>query len=356
MRANGQHRTIGLAQRVVIILLVVVSDARDKGFCQTASDSINVLIEATKLIEMPEPFFGPFKPQPMDSVQLAELGIEQVFKSDPVMFLMRDGKALHAEKFAKESNTTIIVLHGVLTNSSTYNRMSGLLREAVDAEVFAVDLRGHGQSEGIAGDVDYVDQYADDVADIVSKIKDDAPNERIILAGHSMGGGIALRFAMNDAAPKVDGYLLFAPLLGHNAPTLRKASVDEAGSGEPFMKIHLSRIIGILTLNSIGVHTYDSLPVLFFNLPKEMPLNKYSYRSNLSMAPDDYREGLKAVNKPLLVIVGSRDEAFVASEYDPVVTTYSEGEVVIIDGATHNGVRHCPQTMEAVKNWLRTVH
>lgn len=37
-------------------------------------------------------------------------------------------------------------------------------------------------------------------------------------------------------------------------------------------------------------------PVLFFNLPETVPLRKYSYRANMSMTPDDYVAGLKAVN------------------------------------------------------------
>ena len=51
---------------------------------------------------------------------------------------------------------------------------------------------------------------------------------------------------------------------------------------EPFLKVHIARIIGLKMLNSVGVHDYDSLPVLFFNLPDESPIKKYSYRSNES--------------------------------------------------------------------------
>jgi len=44
------------------------------------------------------------------------------------------------------------------------------------------------------------------------------------------------------------------------------------------------------------------LPVLFFNLPAEMGVNKYSFRSIASMSPADYKEGLLSVDKPLLVM------------------------------------------------------
>jgi alpha-beta hydrolase superfamily lysophospholipase len=167
-----------------------------------------------------------------------------------------------------------------------------------------------------------------------------------------MGGGIALRYAMKKDVQKIDGYLLFAPLLGHNAPTLPKPTASTDTVTEPFMKIHIQRIIGLIMYNSIGIHKYDSLPVLFFNLPKEMGFNKYTYRANASMAPDDYKGGLKAVKKPLLVIVGSKDEAFVASEFEPAVTKNSEGKVIIIDGATHDGILQNKKAMDEVKKWF----
>ena len=173
------------------------------------------------------------------------------------------------------------------------------------------------------------------------------------IMGHSMGGGIALRYAMKKNAPLVDGYLLFAPLLGHNAPTFQKSSSTTDTTTEPFLKIHIERIIGLSMYNSIGVHKYDSLPVLFFNLPKEMPLNKYTYRSNISMAPEDYVTGLKAVKVPLLIIVGSNDEAFVASEFKPAVQKNSKGKVIVIEGETHDGICHNKRGMEEVKTWFQ---
>mgnify|MGYP001799170600 CR=1 FL=1 len=134
------------------------------------------------------------------------------------------------------------------------NRSAGQVREAKKAEVIAVDFRGHGQSEGNAGDVDYIEQYADDLIDVISTIKKNKPNGKIIIAGHSMGGGIALRYAMKNNAPSVDGYLLFAPLLGDNAPTLAQSTAIAATNSETFLKIHIERIIGCELYNSLGVH------------------------------------------------------------------------------------------------------
>lgn len=340
---------LSVALMTVIVNCVNAQDNRNK---KTAIDTVKIAEEADKLINLPEPTFKPFQPQKMDSTQVADMGFEQVYKSESLKFSMRDGKRLFARKFSFQSDTTIVLLHGVLSSSYLMNKTAGLLRDAVGAEVIAIDFRGHGQSEGTGGDVDYIDQYADDVSDVISSVKKNKPNGKIIIAAHSMGGGIALRYAMKKDVQKIDGYVLLAPLLGHNAPTLLKPAASAETTAEPFMKIHIERIIGLKMYHSIGIRKYDNLPILFFNLPKEMGFNKYSYRANASMAPDDYKAGLKAVKKPLLVVVGSADEAFVAGEFEPAVTKNSKGKVIVVDGATHNGIRHNAKAMDEVKKWF----
>ncbi len=306
------------------------------------------------LIYLPEPSFKPYTPQNIDTKTLSNMGFEQVYENSPKKFLMRDGKYLFARQFPEESNTTILLLHGVLSNSYMMNKTSGLLREATNSEIISLDFRGHGKSEGTPGDVDYIDQYADDLDDVISAIKKEKPNGKIILAGHSMGGGIILRYAMKKDIQSIDGYLLFAPLLGQNSPTIPQSPAKGSSTDEePFMKIHLSRIIGLKMLNSIEEHQYDSLPVLFFNLPDEMPVKNYSYRANESMSPEDYKKGLEAVNKPLLVLVGSEDEAFVASEFNNAVYDNSNGDVVLIEGETHNGIRHNENAMQKINEWVK---
>ncbi len=309
--------------------------------------------EATKLINLAEPTFQPAAQQiEPDPAAMEDVGFEQVYKSEDRFFTVRDGKRIFAYRFAKKSDNTFILIHGVGSNSYMYNKTAGLLQEATQAEVYAIDLRGHGQSEGRSGDVDYINQYVDDLADIIKEIRKEKPNGNIIIAGHSMGGGIALRYAMAKQYEQADGFLLFAPLIGHNSPAFAKDQVSGITTEEPFMKIHIERIIGLTMLNEIGSHENDSLPVLFFNLPEAVNLRKYSYRAHKSMAPDDYVAGLNAVKNPLLVLMGSEDEAFSASETKDAITKNSNAAFHIIDKASHNGVRHNINSFIFIQEWF----
>lgn len=313
----------------------------------------SLTIEATKLIHTPEPTFYPtIQATDPDPALIAEIGFEQVYKSENRFFTVRDDKKIFAYRFAKQSENTIILIHGVGSNAYMYNKTAGLLQEATQAEVYTIDLRGHGQSEGNSGDVDYINQYVDDLADIIKAIRKEKPNGKIIIAGHSLGGGIALRYAMEKQYEQPDGFLLFAPLIGHNSPAFPQTQASESKAEEPFMKIHIERIIGLTMLNEIDNHEYDSLPVLFFNLPETVPLRKYSYRANKSMTPDDYVAGLKAVDKPLLVLIGSEDEAFSPVATKEAILKNSNGAFHMIDKASHNGVRHNAQSFIFIKDWF----
>jgi alpha-beta hydrolase superfamily lysophospholipase len=70
--------------------------------------------------------------------------------------------------------------------------------------------------------VAHIGQYEEDAAGRHRRPRAQSPNRRIILAGHSMGGGVSLRYALLGSAPKVDGYLLLAPLFGGDSPTMRQ--------------------------------------------------------------------------------------------------------------------------------------
>jgi pimeloyl-ACP methyl ester carboxylesterase len=260
---------------------------------------------------------------------------------------MRDGIQVHGQKYDHSSNKTILLLHGTLASSYTYNKMSGLLREALQAKVVAIDLRGHGQSGGVSGDISTLNQYAEDLEDLITAIKTKKPDQTIILAGHSMGGGIVLRHAETFPKTQVDGYVLFAPNLGNNAPTTNQ----NLNLKSNFIKMHFSRGLGLRLLNEFGIHKYDSLHVVFYNLPEQMPIRSYSYRSMQASFPEDYREAFQSIEEPLLVLTGSEDEAFIAKEYTTVIQSYSKGKSYIIEGESHNGIRHNKEAMIKVRNW-----
>jgi alpha-beta hydrolase superfamily lysophospholipase len=313
----------------------------------------SMVTAATNLINIPEPTFKHYLSIKGDTIK--SRGKKEMYKTKNKYFITRDNQRIFAYQFPKNSRNTIIFIHGVKSDASDYLNTAQMLQKVTKAEIYAVDLRGHGKSDGKLGDVDYINQYADDIADIVKTVRNTKPNGKIIIAAHSMGGGVALRYSMLKNKTKVDGYLLFAPLIGNNSPAIPKSAPVENDSIEPLMKIHFARIIGLKMFNELNRHEFDSLPVLFFNLPESTPLREYTYRADISFAPDDYKEGLKSVKEPMLVLIGKNDEAFVAAVEKEAVVENSKGEVYILDGATHESIRQIPQSYVIIKKWFSSL-
>jgi pimeloyl-ACP methyl ester carboxylesterase len=269
-----------------------------------------------------------------------------------VRFTMRDGTTLAARYFPADSERIVLMLHGVTGSSEALQVPAALLRETIDASVYALDLRGHGASGGTRGDIDYVGQYEDDLADTITALRDTYPDHELIVAGYSMGGAITLRYAAQKQH-MVDGYVLIAPNMGTEAPTARtEAPADLDPNAEPFLQLHIPRIIGIAMFDGMGVRVFNGLPTMFFNLPEPF-VHTYSYRAMMNSTPADYRASFEAIEVPLLVVVGGADETMLADEFPPMVAELSDGEVQIIPGETHSGVLYSRSLVDAIAEWMQ---
>ncbi len=309
-----------------------------------------------------DPVFATATDVSPEALAAAGIDFSQPYPSTPRDVTLGDGVKLHAyvlEATGGAPRTAVVLVHGVLGSGFLLDRGAGMLREALgaaDTEVWAIDLRGHGASGGAPGDVDFIGQYEADLGELVRGLRAERPGLRIVLAGHSMGGGIVLRYAERRATrrnlPPVDGTLLFAPYLGWSSPTVRKSAPEPAtGGGTEFVKVHLPRILGLKLLNAAGITAFNGLRTEFFNLPPELPLRSYTYRAMESQGPSDFRSALSSVTTPLLVVVGSRDEAFVADAFPAVLRDAGKAPPVVVPDATHDGVVHDPRAMAAVRAW-----
>jgi alpha-beta hydrolase superfamily lysophospholipase len=290
-------------------------------------------------------------PEPTFSVDPFPMATAAAAKFTPHQFTARDGETLFARQFPADSDDTILLLHGVTSDGSALSGSAQMLREVSGTNVIALDLRGHGQSGGKPGHVAYIGQYENDVADVIAAIRTEKPNGRLLLAGHSMGGGIALRYAQLTDAPPVDGYLMFAPHLGTDAPTMPPQDPANAEAAAAYSLLNVPRLIGLIMLNNVGIKSLNHLDTLYFNLTDEVT-HVYSFGATANSSPQDYAAALTAVNAPILVVVGRSDEAFVADEFETAVNQYSDDEVHVIDGETHTSIVESAAAMTIIENWL----
>lgn len=278
--------------------------------------------------------------------------IEQIYDYQNVEFTMRDGTTLATQYYAGESQQVVLMLHGVTGNSRLFNEPAGMIRDATSASVYALDLRGHGNSGGERGNVSYIGQYEDDLEDTITAIREIHPNHDMIVLGYSMGGAIALRHAAQNNET-VDGYVLLAPNLGQDAPTANTGEAPAPNPDEePFFQIHIPRIIGIAMYEQMGIRVFNGLPTMFFNLPEPF-VSRYSYNAMMNSTPEDYVAAFEAIDVPLLVIVGSNDETMQAEAFPDMIDEVApDGELRIIDGENHGSIRYSTAFIEFVQGWI----
>ncbi|MCS7479710.1 alpha/beta fold hydrolase [Umezawaea endophytica] len=97
----------------------------------------------------------------------------------PAAVKVKDGTELNVVISGPPSDVTVVLLHGWTLDLTSWNKVA----ESLPGRVLRYDHRGHGHSGG--GTVRTLDQLADDLAEV---LETHAPNENLVLAGHSMGG------------------------------------------------------------------------------------------------------------------------------------------------------------------------
>lgn len=267
----------------------------------------------------------------------------------------RDGTDLSLTRYSKDSGMNILFLHGVTSNQKQMSIPARLLAHATGHNVITLDFRGHGQSAGRRYDVDYIGQYEDDIEDVLNALKDEFPRQEFILSGHSMGGGVALRYALKENAPSPSAYILYAPNFGEG-PTQRKNTKERDKSEaetDSFVHFDVPRMIGQLMMNTAGLHMFDHKPILYFNFLPER--QAYSYRSVMSaqpIRPQTADIALASINVPLLVIVGEEDEVFEASAYPAFVSAHSQGQTHLINSEDHTSILFSEAGYAQTQMWL----
>jgi pimeloyl-ACP methyl ester carboxylesterase len=106
---------------------------------------------------------------------------------------------LHYWDYGCDGKPPLVLVHGGLDHARSWDWVAGALRD--DYHVYALDLRGHGDSQWAPGAIYSVAEHVLDLAALCDVI-DARP---LTLIGHSLGGGITLVYAgcFPDAVRKV---------------------------------------------------------------------------------------------------------------------------------------------------------
>jgi alpha-beta hydrolase superfamily lysophospholipase len=195
---------------------------------------------------------------------------------------------------------TVVIAHGVSEHADRYSHVGARLVRSGYA-VYALEHRGHGRSGGKRAVVDRLDRAVADVGTLIGIARSEHPGVKLFLLGHSMGGAIALQFAL-DREDEIDGLVLSAPAADADAATRvellagRVLSVVAPGAGVfPVDSSTISRDPEV-------VRAYDEDPMVFH---KKLPARTVA---ELAQAIQKFPERTPGLKLPLLVMLGTGDE------------------------------------------------
>jgi acylglycerol lipase len=106
---------------------------------------------------------------------------------------------------AAAPKAVVAICHGFNSHSGQYLWVADQLVDAGYA-VYALDLRGRGQSDGERFHVEHVDEYVSDLSRLISLAKSREPGLPVYLLGHSAGGVTACSYALDHQA-EIDGLI-----------------------------------------------------------------------------------------------------------------------------------------------------
>jgi alpha-beta hydrolase superfamily lysophospholipase len=152
----------------------------------------------------------------------------------------RNGIKLHLQAWEPDGRPKAVVglLHGLGEHIARYAAMAQALVKANYA-VVGFDLRGHGRSGGRRGHTPSFEALLDEIDDLRDRIKERHPGRPVFLYGHSLGGELALVYALKRK-PKIRGVIATGPWLRAVVPA-PPLKVAVARALNPILPIYTER-------------------------------------------------------------------------------------------------------------------
>jgi pimeloyl-ACP methyl ester carboxylesterase len=248
--------------------------------------------------------------------------------------LKRNGIAIHYEDRGR--GPAVLLSHGY---SATSQMWAGQVAELeTDFRVIAWDLRGHGQSDSPESPDDYSRSAA--VGDMRG-ILDACGVDRAVIGGLSLGGYLSLAFHLAHPE-RVRALMLFDTGPGYKNPEAREAW--NRGAKRMAHEFETRGLTALAGGAEVRLSTHRSAEGL-----------ARAARGTLMQFDSQVAESLEDIQVPALVLVGERDEPFLAAT-DYMAARIPNATKVVIPAAGHAANIEQPQAFnEAVRSFLSTL-
>lgn len=202
---------------------------------------------------------------------------------------------------APTPKAALLVVHGYFEHGGRYADTAQALT-ARGIEVWALDLRGHGASEGSRGYIERFEDYLDDVDAVVAKMRASHGALPRFVLGHSLGGLVAYTWAEHrPQAREISGLIVTNPYMGLalRVPGWKLALARLMDRVHPRFSMPADLDPSLLSHDELKNQAYQSDPLIFGAATVRWFLE--TKRAQAALA------GPRALPLPVLFVVGDAD-------------------------------------------------
>jgi alpha-beta hydrolase superfamily lysophospholipase len=199
---------------------------------------------------------------------------------------------------ARRANVALV--HGYAEYAKRYEHVADAWAERGLA-TFAIDLRGHGRSEGKRGHCEAFEEYLSDAAELSHFVQERGDGAPSFLLGHSFGGLVAATAAIESPSPW-RGLILSGPYFGlalDVAPAKLFAG-KIASRLLPALSLPTGMSGADMTHDAVRARAYDEDPLIFKHTTAR-------WFTEGAAAQDRVLARAPALTLPLYVVMGGQD-------------------------------------------------
>jgi len=265
-----------------------------------------------------------------------------------------NGLKLHYLDWGREGLPPMVLLHGFSAHAHYWDGFAAKMRD--NFHVYALDQRGHGDSE-------WATDYGPETmpADFASFV-DQLGLDRFVLLGHSMGGGVAFRYAASHPERIEKLIIVDSSLPSPDRPAVpnRHNSVQRSLAKDTFDSE--DEVVAHLMRQSPGAserRIREVVPLWFRRLDdgrytfKFDPAlrNRFSARQYVEQfrkSATELRLAMKRVTCPTLVVRGGRSDILLPEAAADTVAAIPNARLVEVPNAGHNIPSDDPRAFRTV--------
>ena len=261
-----------------------------------------------------------------------------------------DGRELFFQSWEPEGapRAIIAIVHGGFEHSGHY----GFLVDSLVDKGFALaglDLRGHGKSKGKRGHIMDWNEIREDMGSYLSKLQKEFPGRPLFLFGHSVGGTIALDYALRRS-PALAGVILSGAGISTGNASRVLLTINKLISAVfPSFSVNANFDFSIVTRDPRVVKEYESDPLILSALSAR-------FWAECLKTIAWVRDHASDWELPLLVLHGSEDQNMPIEDIKEFFgdLTCEDKELI-----TYEGGYHCPyndlqkeQVFSDIEMWI----